>query len=378
MVIKEENNVKNNILIASLFSVVILLIGIGFGFSYSVNRTTEVNIMGNNYSYIVKHIFHLLIALTVMISSIFINVEIYKKFMKLITIATILLLIITLVPSIGKVVSGARRWIDLKFIRFQPSELAKISVLIYTSAVLSKKDDIIKDFYKGILPPLVVITFISVLILVENDFSTAFLILLVAFFILLLSGADFLSLLILMFVGILTCIGILTGMLGIFFAQYRVKRLLAFLDPWGDPLNSGWQYIQSMKCFAMGGFWGKGIGNSAQNSILPESRNDYIFAIIAEEGGAFFAIVIVLLFAVFAILGLVVTGNCKKDKYRFLLASGITMFIFFQAMTNIGVSVGLLPSTGIQLPFVSAGGTSLVVFSFCAGMLINIARMKNS
>ncbi len=371
MAVREENNVQNSILIALLFSVVILLIGIGFGFSYSVNKAVDLDRLNRDYSYIIKQIFHFCIALVVMITALFINVDNYKRFMKIITIATILLLILTLVPSIGKVVGGARRWIDLKFVQFQPSELAKIAVLIYLSAVLSRKDETIKDFYSGILPPLLVVSFISILILVENDFSTAFLILLIAFFMLLLSGADFLSLLILVFVGTLT------GVMGIFFAQYRVKRLAAFLDPWSDPLNTGWQYIQSMKCFALGGFWGRGIGNSTQKySTLPEARNDYIFAIVAEEGGAFFAIIIVLLFAAFAILGLLIARNCREDRYRFLLASGITMLIFFQAMTNIGVSVGVLPSTGIQLPFVSSGGTSLVVFSFCIGMLINSLRTK--
>jgi len=371
MVIKKEN-IQNNILIASLFSAVILLIGVGLGFSYSINKVTETSIIDNNYAYIMKQMFHLFIALTVMIAAIFIDVELYKKFMKLITIATIILLIMTLIPSIGKIVGGARRWINLGFIQFQPSELAKISILIYTSAMLSKKEDTIKDFYKGILPPLIVVTFISALILVENDFSTPFLILLVVFFMLFLSGAEFLSLLILIFVGILASI------MGIFFEQYRMKRLLGFFDPWGDPLKGGWQYIQSMKCFALGGFWGKGFGNSTQKYLtLPEARNDYVFAIIAEEGGAIFSLVIVLLFVAFAISGLMIARNCKEDRYKFLLAAGITIFIFFQAMTNIGVSVGLLPSTGIQLPFVSSGGTSLVVFSFCIGMLISIAKTNN-
>jgi cell division protein FtsW len=369
MALKEENNnIQNNILITSLFSIVILLIGIGFGFSYSINKAINVN---GNYKYVIEQIFHIAIALVVMITAIFINVDNYKRFMKIITILTIVLLIVTLIPSIGKVVGGARRWIDLKFIQFQPSELAKIAVLIYLSAVLSRKEKKIKDFYSGILPPLLVVSFISILILMENDFSTAFLILLIAFFMFLLSGAEFLSLLILVFVGSLT------AFLGVFFAPYRIKRLTSFINPWGDPLNTGWQYIQSMKCFSLGGFWGKGIGNSTQKySTLPEARNDYIFAIVAEEGGAFFAIIIVLLFTAFAIVGLLIARNTKEDRYRFLLASGITMFIFFQAMINIGVSVGVLPSTGIQLPFVSSGGTSIVAFSFCIGMLINSLRIK--
>ena len=162
----------------------------------------------------------------------------------------------------------------------------------------------------------------------------------------------------------------------IFFAPYRIKRIFAFLNPWEDPLGSGWHYLQSMKCFALGKWFGRGIGESTQKSFaLPEAHNDYIYAIIGEEGGAFVAIMILALYTIFAFVGFNIAKKAE-NKNSYLMASGITALIYIQAMVNIGVVVGVLPATGITLPFVSAGGTSLVIFMFAMGILMNISYMN--
>jgi len=277
------------------------------------------------------------------------------------------LLILTLIPFFGKEVGGGRRWISLGFMQFQPSEMAKITVIFYLSFVLANKQDFIKDFYKGILPPLVLVSFIAFLIFAENDFSTTFLVILVAMIIFFLAGIRLATFLMLIFVGLLS------GTLMIFFAQYRITRLFAFFNPWADPLGSGWHYIQGMKAFSLGKFFGRGIGESIQKTYaLPEAHNDYIFSIIGEEGGAFFGIIVILLFFAIILLGFNIARR-TEDKNMFLLSSGISSLIFVQAMTNIGVTLDVLPSTGVTLPFISAGGTSLIVYMFAVGVILNIA-----
>jgi cell division protein FtsW len=235
------------------------------------------------------------------------------------------------------------------------------------SFVLANKKDFIKDFYKGVFPPLFLVCFISMLIFAENDFSETFLILMVSMIIFFLAGIRLATLLMLLIVGALS------GSIMIFFAQYRINRLFAFINPWDDPLGTGWQYIQAMKCFSLGGFFGKGIGESIQkNFALPEAHNDYIFAVIGEEGGALFAIIIIILFSIFALIGFNIAKRVE-DKNMYLLVSGLVALIYVQAMINIGVVLDVLPSTGMTLPFISAGGTSLIVFMFAIGVIFNIA-----
>ncbi|HOV14351.1 MAG TPA: putative lipid II flippase FtsW [Spirochaetota bacterium] len=355
-----------------LLSSSIVLLGIGFGFLFSASSSVGERFYNNQYYFLIKQLIFLAIGVLFFCVGLLIKVDFYKKNIKFIIIFTIVMLIVTLIPGIGKEVSGGRRWIDLFFFQFQPSEIAKISIIFYLSFVLANKEDFIKDFYRGILPPLILVTFISALILVENDFSTTVLILFTSMIVFFLSGIRIVTL------GMILIIGFLGSLLMIFFAQYRVKRLFAFLNPWEDPLGSGWQYIQSMRCFSVGGFFGKGFGESTQKlSNLPEAHNDYIFAIISEEGGGLFAIIIIVIFLIFGFCGLKIARNVNEnsdDKSLFLLASGITSMIFIQAMTNIGVVVGILPSTGITLPFMSSGGTSLVIIMFCLGVLYNISR----
>jgi cell division protein FtsW len=356
-------------------SCVIILIGIGFGFLYSASQPSGLLHYNNQFYYIIKQGLFFIVGILFFLAGFFLDTGFYKKNIKIIVILTIILLIVTLIPGIGKEVGGGRRWISLGFVQFQPSEIAKLVVVFYLSFVLANKEDFIKDFYKGVLPPLLMACFISILIFAENDFSTTFLVLFVAMIIFFLAGIRLATLLMLLIVGVVS------GTLMIFFAQYRITRFFAFLNPWDDPLGSGWHYIQAMKSFALGGFFGRGIGESIQKATaLPEAHNDYIFAVIGEEGGAFFGIVIIVLFFALILVGFNIAKR-SEDKNLFLLSSGISALIFVQAMINIGVTLDVLPSTGITLPFISAGGTSLVTFMFATGVMVNIAfansRRKN-
>ncbi|HOJ63354.1 MAG TPA: putative lipid II flippase FtsW [Spirochaetota bacterium] len=367
----EETNkeVKSSITVFLIASIVIL-VGIGFGFLYSASKPAGIKFYNNEYYYIIRQSIYFFCGMIIFIAALFISPDLYRKYIKFIVIGTIVLLIITLLPFVGKEVSGAKRWISFSFIQFQPSEFAKISIILYLSSVLANKKELIKDFYKGVLPPLIMSFLIIFLIFIEPDFSTSFILILLVFIMLFLSGVNLVTFF--MLLG--------TGFLGLFvmliFAQYRLKRFLAFLNPWVDPLGAGWQYIQAMKCFALGKAFGVGIGESTQKNFgLPEAQNDYIFAIIAEEGGAFFAIIVVILFMIITITGFNIAKSCK-NRYYYLLASGITLIIFLQSIINISVVIGLLPSTGITLPFISSGGSSLIVFMFLTGVLLNISFNK--
>ena len=354
----------------TLLACIILLIGIGFGYLYSASQPSGIKYYNNQFYFIIRQAAHFLIGLMAFIFGFCINHHQYRKWTKLLVLFTIVLLILTLIPGIGKEIGGARRWINIWKIRFQPSEIAKLTVVLYLSSVLANKKDSIKDFYRGILPPMVIVGTIAFFVLIENDFSTTFLILAVSMLILYLAGIRFVTF-------VMLCLIAGAGsFLMILLAPYRIKRMFAFINPWEDPLGAGWHYIQSMKCFALGKWFGRGIGESSQKYYaLPEAHNDYIYAIIAEEGGAFMAVIIIVLFTVFAFIGYNIAKK-TDNKYSFLLASGITSIIYLQAVINIGVVLGILPATGITLPFVSAGGTSLVVCMFLTGVRRNISYIK--
>ena len=342
-----------------LFGCITILIGIGIGFLYSANRPSGV-----------KQMIFLCIGFFLFLIGTFLDYNFYKKNIKAIVIITIILLLATLIPGIGKNIGGAQRWIGTNLFRFQPSEIAKLVIIFYLASVLSDREKEIENFFQGIFPPLCLSIFMALLIFVEPDFSTTFLILFTAITLFYLAGMKIVHLF------LIIILGLSSGIIMLFAAPYRTKRLFAFLNPWVDPLGSGWHYIQSMKCFSLGKLFGVGIGESTQKGrALPEAHNDYIYAIIAEEGGVIFAILIILLFAAFAIIGLNIAKR-SKDKYSYLLACGLTLLIFYQAITNIAVVAGMLPSTGITLPFISAGGTSLMIFMFAIGILLNISRKQ--
>ncbi len=352
----------------TLIACVILLIGIGFGFLYSASSPAGERYFNNSYYFIVKQAIYLCFGILFFIAGVFFDHEFYNKYIKYIVIAVVLLLAVTLIPGVGKEVGGARRWISIAGFQFQPSEIAKIALIFYLSSVLAGKEDLIQDFYKGVLPPLLLTGFLTFLIFIEKSFSTTFLIFFIVVLLFFLAGIRLVT-----FVMLLAT-GAASSVIMIFFAPYRVSRFFAFLNPWDDPLGSGWHYIQSMKCFTLGRLFGRGIGESIQKTFaLPEAHNDYIYAIIGEEGGAIVAVIIIILYTIFAFIGFNIAKRAD-NKYSYLLACGITSLIYIQAMMNIGVVVGVLPSTGVTLPFVSSGGTSLIMFLFAVGVLLNISR----
>ncbi|HWJ03890.1 MAG TPA: stage V sporulation protein E [Verrucomicrobiae bacterium] len=278
------------------------------------------------------------------------------------------LLVIVKIPGVGREVNGAVRWIGLGPLSLQPSEVIKIAMVIFLARYLADRTERIKQFVKGMLPPLGLLALVAGLIMLQPDLGTVLAIAGTTFMILIAAGARWGH------IAALGSAGIGLVVLAIAAAPYRMKRILAYLDPWADPSGKGYQTIHALLALGSGGFFGLGFGQSRQKFLyLPESHTDFIFAIIGEELGILGASIVVILFVIFAWRGYK-TAISAPDPFASLLAVGITSMVAIQAGINIGVVSGLLPVTGITLPFLSYGGSSLLFTMVPVGILLNISR----
>ena len=281
---------------------------------------------------------------------------------------SIILLVLVLIPGIGREVSGARRWFRFKLISFQPSELAVLAVIIYAADFLSRKGSNIKLFFRGFLPPVCVLGACVLLILIQPDLGTALSISIVVCLMLYIAGTRVIYLVSMLLVS-LPALYIL-----VFSVPYRRARILAFLNPWLDPKGTGFQIIQSQIAIGSGGIFGVGLGHSKQKLFyLPAAHTDFIFSIIGEELGLVGTLGVIILFALFIQQGLKVVKNAP-DKFGYFLSLGLVLMISLRAVINIGVSCGFFPTKGLPLPFISYGGSSFIFDMVSVGILINIAR----
>ncbi|GAK12993.1 putative lipid II flippase FtsW [Geomicrobium sp. JCM 19039] len=294
--------------------------------------------------------------------------QFFKQLSPIIIVGSLILLV--LVPFIGIEDKGATRWLSIAGFTIQPSEFVKVGVVIYLAAVYSKKHQYINRFVTGVLPPLVLVVFVFTLILAQPDLGTAVTILLVTGVIIFLSGARLRHLLML---GTLSA-----GSVAFLVTQeeYRMNRILAFMDPFAHQETHGHQLIQSYYAIANGGVTGTGFGQSIQKlGYLPEPHNDFILAIIAEETGIFGVGFVILCFLIIGFRGVIIGSRCKT-MFGSLLAYGFVFMFMFQFIFNAGAVSGTMPITGITLPFVSAGGSSLIVSFVAAAIVANISRQN--
>jgi cell division protein FtsW len=283
-----------------------------------------------------------------------------------------LLLVMVLVPSLGVAAKGARRWLRLGPISIQPAEMVKLVAVIYLAAYLTKKEDLIRSFSSGLLPVLLVIGVLCGLVLLEPDLGTVVVIGLVTIGLLFLGGAELKHLLGL---GLCAMPVVLVLVLG---SSYRRQRLLTFLAPWKDPSNAGFQITQSFLAFGSGGPFGVGLGEGKQKLFfLPEAHTDFVLALVGEELGLVGTSAIVLLFTLFVVRGFQIAARARMPFGRYL-GIGITLLIGGQALVNAAVATGMLPTKGLTLPFVSYGGSSLVVSLLAVGILLNISRDRQA
>lgn len=353
-----------------LFAVLTLLtIGIIMIFSASSIRGEEL--FNDSYHFLKRQIIFAIIGIIAMLITMNIDYHIYKDHAKLILLFVVILLAIVLIPGLGKKVGGSRRWLGIAGFGGQPSELAKLALVIYIAQFYTRKNDLIKNFKKGILPILIVTGVMFILILMEPDLGTAVLLLAIVFIMLFANGAKIWHLLTILIVSIPAVFYF------IFQEPYRRERFLAFLDPWSDPLDTGYHIIQSLLALGSGGIFGVGLGNSHQKFLyLPEPGTDFIFAIIGEELGFLACLLVVLLYLIIAWKGLKISYN-TTDRFGSILATGITVMITVQAILNIAVVTASMPITGITLPFISYGGSSLILFLFSTGILLNISKNQS-
>ena len=278
------------------------------------------------------------------------------------------LLVLVLIPGIGVYVNGSRRWLNIAGLSFQPSELAKIASVMYLASTLSFRLKQVERLWTGILPLLVIPAAMFLLILQQPNLSTAGSIMIVAILMMLLAGAKWKHL------SLMGVAGLAVGFAYAWVEPYRRERLLSFRNPFAQMSDEGYQLSQSLIAIGSGGLFGRGLGQGRQKfSYLPYPESDFIFAIIGEDFGLLGCCVVILLFVAFAIAGMRIALNCQ-DRYGCLLAAGITAMISVQAFINIGVVVGILPTTGLPLPFFSAGGTSISLLMAAVGILFNISR----
>ncbi|MBK5289258.1 MAG: putative lipid II flippase FtsW [Acidimicrobiia bacterium] len=282
------------------------------------------------------------------------------------------LLFIVLIPGVGIYADGARRWIGYGQFRVQPSEIAKLALLVYAADVLTRRQAVLHDWRQSVRPVVLVLAGIGVLVMAEPDLASMMVIGVIAMATLIAAGVR------LRHLGVLAGAAAAGVTMFALVVPWRRARMLAFLDPWHDRANTGYQVVQSLIATGSGGWTGVGLGAGRSKwGFLPAAHTDFIFAVIGEELGLVGAVLVIALFALIAVMG-IRTAARAPDRFGMILATGVTAWIIGQAVLNLGGVVSLLPVTGVPLPFISVGGTALISTMVAAGLLVNVARQGRS
>ncbi|MFZ5639892.1 MAG: stage V sporulation protein E [Bacillota bacterium] len=355
-----------------LFMATVMLLSIGIIMVYSASQVTAAERLDDTFYYLKKQMLWAIIGVLAMLSVMNIDYWRYKKLAAPSLIVAFVLLVAVVLPGVGKSVKGAQRWLGVGMFTFQPSEIIKLALVLFMAWGLSRARDSIKIFSRGLLPYLVILALACGLILLQPDLGTAVAAAGTVYVMFFAAGARGKHLSYLALSG-LGAVG-----LAIALEPYRLKRFLAFLNPWADPLGSGFHIIQALYALGSGGLFGAGLGKSHQKYFyLPEQHTDFIFAVLGEELGFIGGALVILLFILFIWRGFKI-ALCSQDPFASLLAVGITSMIGLQAVINIGVVTSSLPITGIPLPLLSFGGSSLVFTLIGIGILLNISRYITS
>lgn len=355
-----------------LFLTVYALVTFGIVMTYSASAIYADYSYDNSQFYLIRQAAFVVIGTIGLLIAFQIRPSFWQDYARAIILLAIAFLILVYVPVIGHAAGGAQRWIRLGFFNFQPAEFAKIAVLIYLADYLSRK---MKKIQKGgflvFIPPLILIGTLCVLTLAQPDLGSC------AFIFIMTSLLFFLSGIRLLYVGIVVLAVIPALYFLIVMEPYRLSRVTTYLNPWDDPQGSGFQLIQSFLAFGLGGIQGVGLGQSTQKLFyLPSSHNDFIFAVIAEELGLIGLVCILLLYGVIFVCGIRIASKFR-NFFQKLLTLAIVFAIILQALINMLVSTGLVPTKGLPLPFISYGGTSIVMSLFAVGILLGLDRFRN-
>jgi cell division protein FtsW len=345
----------------------LLLLGIGIVMIYSASAVLAQK-YGDPFYFAKRQLLWAFAGLVMMYLMMNVDYRKLKPYAKPGLLLCILFLIAVIIPGIGQVRNGSRAWLGIGTLGIQPSEFAKLGMILFFAYWLEKHQARMKEFRRGLLPPLLIVALLVGLIMLEPDLGQSAVLMGTAVLILFAAGARFTHL------AGLASLGIPVFAVLVAVAPYRLMRIFAFLDPWAYERTEGYQIIQSLFAIGPGGLLGLGLGRSRQKFLyLPEPQTDFIFAILSEELGFIGATTVILLFLILIWRG-VRTAVTAPDTFGSLLAVGITGMIAVQVIINIGVVTGSMPATGITLPFISFGGSSLMMMLTCVGILLNISR----
>lgn len=347
---------------------VIALIGLGVVMVYSASAIVAQDRFGDGAFFFKRQVLWVALGAAALLIAQRIHFERLRRLTPLLLVCALAALALVLIPGIGRVAGGARRWLTVGPLSMQPAEAAKLALALYLAGFLTNRGMAVSQFRRGVMPPIAVTGAMFVLILLQPDMGSALLIGLLAVAMLFVGGARISHLLGL---GVMGTPVVAVAILG---EEYRRRRILAFLDPWGDPQGAGFHIIQSLLALGSGGLFGVGLGHSRQKFFyLPERHTDFIFAILGEELGLAGTLAVLGLFALFAYRGYRIARRAP-NRYAGLLAGGLTTMVVLQAVINIGVTIGVLPITGVPLPFLSFGGSSMVFTMIAVGVLLNISQ----
>lgn len=353
-----------------LFILIFVLAGIGIAMCYSASAVSAMESMGDSFYYLKKQLVWFGVSFMALLVVQEIDYRVYQRYTRVMLLVSLVLLVLVLIPGLGHEAKGSVRWINFGYARLQPSEFVKIFMVIYLVKVFSTEE--FESPVMQMLIPLLIVGVMFVLIMMQPDFGTAVDLLFVSVVILFVSGFPFRYILSLM------VLSVPMFYLLVYQVDYRRERILAYLDPWKDRFGNGYHIIQSFIAFKKGGILGVGLGYGTQKiSRLPEPHTDFVFAVIAEEVGLFGTAFIVILYLLLFMRAVTIALQAP-DEFGRLLATGLGLLLVVQAFINIGVVTGSLPTTGITLPFISYGGSSLLSSMIAGGILLNISRYREA
>ena len=356
----------------TLIALIVLLIGLGLSSMFSASYYSGERFFGSAGYFLYRQLIFVGLGLATAFVLSRISLDLVRKAVPLLVFVTFFVTLLTFVPGLGVQALGARRWIRFFGLTFQPSELIKFTIVVYLAHIFSKKRDKIDDVVNTVVPPLIVSILFIALVYLQNDYSTAVFILALALTMFFISRVPF-GYLVFLVSALLPLAGVI-----LFAKAHRVQRIITFLDPTKDPLGAGYQVAASKAALMHGGIWGVGFGRGlAKLGGLPEAHSDFVFAVLGEEAGFIGVLFVLALFLAFAIRGYMISMVCK-DRFGYYLAFGFTTSILMQGLLNIAMVSGLVPATGIPLPFFSAGGSSIFVTLAMTGLLLNLSRSEYS
>ena len=351
-----------------LFGAVVALVSVGVVMVYSASAIIAADRFRDPYFFLKKQLFWAVLGFGCLWAAMTLNYRILERIMLPLLVVSLVLLVLVLVPPFSQEINGTRRWFRWGPVSFQPAELAKFSLVVYLAHFLTRRREVVESFWLGLLPPLLVAGSMAGLVLLQPDMGSSLTLVVLVFCLLFLAGGRVRQ----MTLVAASALPLLA--VAIYMAPYRMKRVMTFLDPWADPRGSGFQIIQSYLALGSGGLFGRGLGESKQKLFyLPEPHTDFVFAVLGEELGLLGAVSVIGLFGLLIWRGIRI-GLGAPDPFGALLALGLTALLACQTLVNLGVVTGALPTKGLPLPFISFGGSALIMAMVSVGVLLNLSQ----